>query len=347
MWFSALLLLSVISSSLAQAPTTVIRAGVGETVTMECPHTPKRKHIGWCRANSSEKCIIVVDTLKYNDNGRTSIRRLNESVFVTTSQLKKSDSGTYWCGHYKENSIIISDIVMLEVFTDSWTPNKTTVNGMMGNSTTLHCQYEEQFKSYKKFLCKVTSVNRCSIIASSEQSNSRKLSISINNYSNFAVTMKQTDEVDEGEYWCGATITVDFEIVQVKILEFYKATTRRPKVPTNIGRNNTPQIWHIVLPLVLGLLVLLLIVLLIKRMKRIKPITPENNNKIPETPATTKIEKETEDTITYSTVTIQPSTQAEESPVIYSNLKDMKEQNGDIKIHSSESVEYSTLMFSS
>ncbi|XP_059806113.1 polymeric immunoglobulin receptor-like isoform X1 [Hypanus sabinus] len=348
MLFAALLLISVISNSLAQVSKMVIRAGVGETVTMECPHAPEWRNIVWCKAYSSRHCTIIVGTVTHKADRRTSIKRQNGSVFVTMRELVENDSGIYSCGYLDfQHTVHDSDIVLLKVTTaGSWTADNTTVKGVMQTATSLHCHYEQQFKSYENFLCKVTSVNRCSVIASSEYS-SRNLTIIVNNSTDFAVTIKQTNEGDKGEYWCGVTRTVYFEIVQIKILEIFEATIKRPEVSKD-RKSSGPQIWYILVPLLLGLLVLLLIVLLIKiRRRPLKTVTPTNNNRNPETSTTAKFEKEAEDTVTYSTITIQPSTQTEGSSAIYSNTKDLKAQNGDVEIHSSESVEYSALLFRS
>ncbi|XP_072886841.1 polymeric immunoglobulin receptor-like isoform X2 [Hemitrygon akajei] len=350
---SDIVLLTVTTDSLVQGSMMVRQAGVRETVIMECPHAQKRGNIVWCKASSPKACNIIVETVAYQDKGRTSIKRQNGSVFVTMRELVKSDSGIYICGYLDvQHSVHHSDIVLLTVTTaGSWTADNTTVKGVMQNATSLHCHYEQQFKSHEKFLCKVTSVNWCSVIASSKYG-SRNLTNIINNSTDFTVTIKQTNEGDKGEYWCGATDTVKFEIVQIKILEIFEATIKTPEVSKD--RKSGPQIWYILVPLLLGLLVLLLIALLIKKRRRpLKTVTPAiffsfaDNNMNPETSITAKFEKEAEDTVTYSTITIQPSTQTEGSSAIYSNTKDLKEQNGDVKIHSSESVEYSTLLFRS
>ncbi|XP_059806115.1 polymeric immunoglobulin receptor-like isoform X3 [Hypanus sabinus] len=238
MLFAALLLISVISNSLAQVSKMVIRAGVGETVTMECPHAPEWRNIVWCKAYSSRHCTIIVGTVTHKADRRTSIKRQNGSVFVTMRELVENDSGIYSCGYLDfQHTVHDSDIVLLKVTTaGSWTADNTTVKGVMQTATSLHCHYEQQFKSYENFLCKVTSVNRCSVIASSEYS-SRNLTIIVNNSTDFAVTIKQTNEGDKGEYWCGVTRTVYFEIVQIKILEIFEATIKTPEDSTDSKRN--------------------------------------------------------------------------------------------------------------
>ncbi|XP_072886334.1 polymeric immunoglobulin receptor-like isoform X2 [Hemitrygon akajei] len=259
MLFAALLLIYVISNSLAQVSTMVIRAGVGETVTMECPHAQERGNTAWCNEYSSKGCTIIVGTVTHKDNGRTSIKRQNGSVFVTMTELVKSDSGIYSCGYLDDQRTVHhSDIVLLKVTTGSWTADNTTVKGVMQYATSLHCHYEQQFKSYEKFLCKVTSVNKCSVIDSSKYS-SRNLTIIVNNSTDFAVTIKQTNEGHKGEYWCGATDMVKFEIVQIKILEIFEATIKTPEDSKDSKRNYEliiHKVWTLTRWILLGALFL-------------------------------------------------------------------------------------------
>ncbi|XP_069798207.1 polymeric immunoglobulin receptor-like isoform X3 [Narcine bancroftii] len=254
----ALLLLTVISNTVA-FHSMVIRAEVGETMTVECPHTEKYGRAGWCKTYLPEMCKVVVSTNGEDHNGRTSIRRKKGSVFVTIFEVETIDSGIYWCGLRQADFIHISDTIMLEVFTaDSWQPNKTTVNGEMGKAINIHCQYKKQHASYKKFLCKVASVNRCRIIASSSPSKNRKYDY------NLVVTLHRIDEGDEGEYWCGATDTVHFEIGQVKILEVEGTSSQNI---TNINKSSVP-IGYFLLPAVLVILLIILIPTLVKKWRQ-------------------------------------------------------------------------------
>ncbi|XP_067913483.1 polymeric immunoglobulin receptor-like isoform X2 [Heterodontus francisci] len=241
MKFIALLFLTLISTLRTQTASTVVKAAVGETVTVECPQAGIQNSVIWCKANSKTWCNIIMSTNKYMDRNydrRTSITNANGLISVTITQLQETDTGTYFCGPKHETSISISDVILLKVFTDSWEPILSEVNGIMGNATTVPCLYSKQYKYYKKFLCKVTSEDKCTIIASSNgvigSLYNGRVSITTNNDHNFAVTMSSVSKGDKGEYWCGREKILDIEITQVKVLTIAEVTIGRPTDPSNI-----------------------------------------------------------------------------------------------------------------
>uniref|UniRef100_UPI00398EC025 polymeric immunoglobulin receptor-like n=1 Tax=Pristiophorus japonicus TaxID=55135 RepID=UPI00398EC025 len=351
---AALLFLTLTSSLWTQIAATVVTATVGKTFTIECPQAANQGNnvITLCKATSDHKCDLIASTNGNKYNGyseRVSITHANGLITGTIKHLLERDTGIYWCGRQHGSDIDVLDIILLKVFTDSLLPIKSQINGVMGNVTTVQCLYTEQYTSYKKFFCKVTSVNKCTPIASSdgrvENLYSGRASITTNNKHNFSVTLSNISKGDEGEYWCGAATIVEIEIAHVKILTISEATTRGPTHADNIASNTAQQIWYIILPVMLGLVILSLIVGFIWRKQRPKTTKNEGNNQNPESPITiSKFDREVEDMIIYATVTIQPDTQTKRSSTIDANLK---EQKGGIKISSSESVEYSTLSFRS
>ncbi|XP_067863716.1 polymeric immunoglobulin receptor-like isoform X2 [Heptranchias perlo] len=342
----------------------VMKAAVGETVTVKCPQAVNQGIYSWCKAVSKRRCVTIVSTKGFvhrEYSGRASITKDNGLISVTITRLQERDTGTYWCGHQNADYINILDVILLKVFAELWTPIKSQINGITGKAVTVQCLYTEQFIDYNKLLCKVTSVNECTSIASSDGHVQNlykgRASITTNDDQRFAVTMSNIRKRDGGEYWCGAAKIVEVEIAQVKVLNISNA--RRPTLSTevisttptvsiNIKSKIAQQTWYIILSAVLGLLILSLMVLLIWRKKRMKTAKDKGNNENPEPPITvSKFDREAEDMITYSTVTIQPSAQTEGNSATYANLKDLKKQHGGIKINSSESVEYSTLSFKS
>ncbi|XP_078098265.1 polymeric immunoglobulin receptor-like isoform X2 [Mustelus asterias] len=300
------IVLEVFSVLWTQTASIVMKAAVGETITVECPQATQQKHqeIWWCKITSETRCnhIPIIDGDRvWNVDARTSITNTNGNISLTIQQLEETDAGTYWCGSRYQNTLHALDVVILKVFSGRWEPILSEVSGVVGNAATIPCLFTEKERLYQKFLCKATSVNKCIIIASSngvpENRNNGNVSITIDNSYNFIVTMNNIDKGNEGEYWCGAEKINDIKIVAIRNLTITEGK--------NENENAEPQI------------------------------------------LVTKFDREAEDMITYSTVGIQTPAQRGENSTIYANLKNTKAQKASIVVNSSESVEYSTLMFGS
>ncbi|XP_078054025.1 polymeric immunoglobulin receptor-like [Mustelus asterias] len=253
------ILLNVFSVLWTQTASIVMKAAVGETITVECPQATQQKHreIWWCKETSKNCCNLIssIDGDRgWNVDGRTSIADTNGNISVTIQQLQETDTGTYWCGPLPE--IHISDVIILKVFSGRWEPILSEVSGVVGNATIIPCLFTEKERLYKKFLCKATSVNKCIIIASSdgvtENRNNGNVSITINNSHNFTVTMTNIDKGDEGEYWCGAEKINDIKIVAIKNLTI---TEGNSEVSNNTSRDVLLEIWAIFRWLLLSALV--------------------------------------------------------------------------------------------
>ncbi|XP_078403897.1 polymeric immunoglobulin receptor-like [Cetorhinus maximus] len=329
-----------------------MKAAAGENITVECSQAAKLGYpnIIWCKATSKTNCNPVVSTRNHqfkNSNGKTSIATTNGLSSVTIQQLREKDTGTYLCVGVFHGSFHVLDVILLKISSDSWKPAQPEISGVRGNIATVPCLYTDKEIRYEKFLCKVTSVNKCTIIANSDgmigNLYNGSVSIITNNSHNFTVTMSNISRRDEGEYWCGAVKIADIKIVQVKNLTFAEGN---PTVFSDAPRDITPQTWYIILSVLPGLLILLLLVLFILRKKRLKTAKAEGKNENPQSPTlTSKFDREAEDMAVYSTVTIEPSGQTEGNYTTYANLEGLKEQQGSIKISSSETVEYSALTF--
>ncbi|XP_072336135.1 polymeric immunoglobulin receptor-like isoform X1 [Scyliorhinus torazame] len=236
MIFTALLFLTLISTSQTQTAPIVMTAAVGETITVECPQAERYKGnsvIWWCRTISGTRCdqISSIDGQKVRNYYRgTSIANTNGTISVTIRHLHEVETGAYCCGLEDNGSFNISDVILLKVFAGTWEPIVSEIRGV-GNTATVPCQYTEEEKYYKKFLCKVTSINKCTIIASSDGAvnnlQNGSVSITINNSHNFTVTLGNINKADEGEYWCGAVTIKNIKIVQVKNLT---TAAGRPRV---------------------------------------------------------------------------------------------------------------------
>ncbi|XP_060701239.1 CMRF35-like molecule 1 isoform X1 [Hemiscyllium ocellatum] len=352
MKYIVFLVLSLISTSWTQITWTVLKAAAGKSITVQFPWKWDQKHpVMWCKSYSETKCKVIVRIEKSTNNnfhGTTSISYIHGSISVTMEQLQEKNTGTYWCGAQKQGSIVVSDVILLKVFTDSEESIPTETYNVMQNTIIVSCLYTQQERHYKKFFCKVTSVNNCTVIASSDKTIGNeykgRVLIMTNKSRNFTVTMSNITKADKGQYWCGSVDIDDVKITQVLTI----ANVGIPAISSDNLSNTTLQIWHIIIPALLGLLILSLLILFLWKRKGIKRAGNDVKNENPETPdMTTKSDRIMKDTVTYSNVTLQPSAQTTEDSGTYANLKDLKEQKGSIKINSSESVEYAALQFKS
>ncbi|XP_060701240.1 uncharacterized protein LOC132828281 isoform X2 [Hemiscyllium ocellatum] len=280
MKYIVFLVLSLISTSWTQITWTVLKAAAGKSITVQFPWKWDQKHpVMWCKSYSETKCKVIVRIEKSTNNnfhGTTSISYIHGSISVTMEQLQEKNTGTYWCGAQKQGSIVVSDVILLKVFTDSEESIPTETYNVMQNTIIVSCLYTQQERHYKKFFLGI------------------------------------------------------------------------PAISSDNLSNTTLQIWHIIIPALLGLLILSLLILFLWKRKGIKRAGNDVKNENPETPdMTTKSDRIMKDTVTYSNVTLQPSAQTTEDSGTYANLKDLKEQKGSIKINSSESVEYAALQFKS
>uniref|UniRef100_A0A7M4E2T0 Immunoglobulin domain-containing protein n=1 Tax=Crocodylus porosus TaxID=8502 RepID=A0A7M4E2T0_CROPO len=82
------------------------------------------------------------------------------------------------------------------------------VNGTVGGSVLVPCQYNEDYQSYRKYWCRGDNWRQCSMdiqtTGSEEEVGQKKLSITDNHtLCIFTVTMKDLQEEDDNTYWCG------------------------------------------------------------------------------------------------------------------------------------------------
>ncbi|XP_059509195.1 uncharacterized protein LOC125462660 [Stegostoma tigrinum] len=355
MKFTALLVLSLISTSWTEITWTVLKAAAGKNITVKFPWKWNQRDVAiWCKTYSETRCNVIASFKKGMNKSfqsKTSISEAHGSIFITMQPLWKNDTGTYWWGAADQQSIIVSDGTLLKVFTDSEESIPTEINNVMENTTTVSCLYTQQEEiDYKKFFCKVTSVNKCTVIADSNKNIGNeykgRVSIMTNKSQNFTITMSNTSKADEGQYWCGSVKIDDVKITQVKNLTI--ASEGIPAVSIDTPSNITPQKWYIILAVLLGLLILSLLILFTWKRKVTKRAGNEAKNENPEIPdMTRKSDREMEDTVIHSTMTLQSSAQTKEDSVTYANLKDLKQQKENININASESVEYAALQFKS
>nr|XP_028576940.1 CMRF35-like molecule 3 [Podarcis muralis] len=82
------------------------------------------------------------------------------------------------------------------------------LGGFLGKSLSVMCKYEYWYQTYKKYWCKGSSWNKCSVVVqttgSEEEVKAGRMSIK-DNHTNleFTVRMESLTQQDAGIYWCG------------------------------------------------------------------------------------------------------------------------------------------------
>ncbi|KAK6300994.1 hypothetical protein J4Q44_G00290920 [Coregonus suidteri] len=180
-----------------------VKEVVGGQVTVGCSFTLAGNNIKrFCKGTCSGKDILVETNGSKNvTQGRYSIDDNRDGVFyVTINNLRKSDSGTYWCGverfgldSFKELHIIVTDgvlvymgtglgmvvcvlVLILIIFIRQRTRTKITTavscvvsgvitkRGTEGGNASIQCPYAWGFETYQKYLSKGIWAYRVDVI---------------------------------------------------------------------------------------------------------------------------------------------------------------------------------------
>nr|XP_023412695.1 CMRF35-like molecule 6 isoform X1 [Loxodonta africana]XP_023412696.1 CMRF35-like molecule 6 isoform X1 [Loxodonta africana] len=88
----------------------------------------------------------------------------------------------------------------------------STVTGIVGETLSVQCRYEEKFKESDKFWCREPALRPCYKIVetSGSEREKRRGRVSISDHPaqlSFTVTMTKLTVEDAGKYWCGIDIT--------------------------------------------------------------------------------------------------------------------------------------------
>ncbi|XP_059805784.1 polymeric immunoglobulin receptor-like [Hypanus sabinus] len=223
----------------------MVRGVVGESVTLECQYDQKYKDYvkKWCRRDPDVGCKDLVPTEK-PQNGRISITdNKTQGIFsVTMDNLKNSDEGLYQCMIQKANENFTISLEFPEGLTG---PEK--VRGVVGQSVTVECQYEHEYRDNVKKWCKKWFF-LCDALVSTEEPQQGRVSITDKKTQGiFSVTMNNLMKSDEGWYQCtivrafykpNKRFTISLEVSEAPEKE---ATTL--EISTEIMWTTSPRNW--------------------------------------------------------------------------------------------------------
>ncbi|XP_019398038.1 PREDICTED: CMRF35-like molecule 2 [Crocodylus porosus] len=124
------------------------------------------------------------------------------------------------------------------------------VNGTVGGSVLVPCQYNEDYQSYRKYWCRGDNWRQCSMdiqtTGSEEEVGQKKLSITDNHtLCIFTVTMKDLQEEDDNTYWCGIERSGYDLMIPVRVFILPAVpTSPTPHLPTSTtsGKEETTNV---------------------------------------------------------------------------------------------------------
>ncbi|XP_051281621.1 uncharacterized protein LOC127377603 isoform X8 [Dicentrarchus labrax] len=281
-------------NTLVNAQTIVYTGTEGGTVTVKCSFSSSGRSKFFCKGRCNQEDILIQTTGVTAHNGRYSMTYertfTGGNVFVTITQLTKSDSGLYWCGfgdYYQQIEIIVVDVLL------DGNPPVRTLYPRPGGSITVECFFT--VSGSRKYFCKDDCKEKY-ILVETTGDRGQKGRYRIRYLRGFPtggfvyVSITQLTQSDSGQYRCGLDRPFlpdpyqEFRIIVTDGSTTSKPNLTVPAVSTSVPSTFTPttqqttattDMWLYV-ALTLGVLVVLLslAVLVYCRNKSTKPKDP-------------------------------------------------------------------------
>uniref|UniRef100_G3SRX5 Ig-like domain-containing protein n=1 Tax=Loxodonta africana TaxID=9785 RepID=G3SRX5_LOXAF len=129
----------------------------------------------------------------------------------------------------------------------------STVTGIVGESLSVQCRYEEKFKESNKYWCREPALRPCYKIVetSGSEREKRRRRVSISDHPaqlSFTVTMTNLTVEDAGKYWCGIDITwlrdalLPFDPTFQVVVSVSPAPARMSSTPTSTTTSTTTTV---------------------------------------------------------------------------------------------------------
>ncbi|XP_078242194.1 CMRF35-like molecule 1 isoform X2 [Pogona vitticeps] len=210
----ALLLLTGFASALKGPPE--LSAFLGWPLSLGCQYEEGfRTHKKyWCKGPRRNYCAVVVETDGTEAEakaGRTSIqdnhRRLEFTVRL--EDVSQEDAGIYWCGikqvGYDPGFQI--QITALPEFASAL-KGPPEVSAFLGWPLSFGCQYEEGFRTHKKYWCKGSIWSSCTTVVETDGTEAeakvgRTLIQDNHSRLEFTIRLENVSQENAGIYWCG------------------------------------------------------------------------------------------------------------------------------------------------
>ncbi|KAI4824452.1 hypothetical protein KUCAC02_012963 [Chaenocephalus aceratus] len=224
------------STGLVSAQVSVYSGIEGEDVRVECSFPSYRTRKFFCKEPCDNEDVLIETTGASAQSGRYSIDDKDGGLFVTITQLTKSDSGRYRCAAgtsltqalYKDIEIIVVDAML-----DGGPSAEKTIDARTGGNIAVRCSFTEN--KAKKYLCKEECKqgdNLVETISKSDQGNGRyriRYTQIIPTGFSLYVSIEQLTQSDSGWYRCGLGRPDSKDLYQRFRLIVTDALTTSPK----------------------------------------------------------------------------------------------------------------------
>ncbi|XP_072512841.1 uncharacterized protein [Salminus brasiliensis] len=168
--------------------------------------------------------------------------------WVLIRELTVEDSGTYQCAvdiGLKKNLTTVE----LKINKDLDQKKSISVNGLVGGSVNITCNYPQFFSSKPKFLCRRVGSVRCNYRTSVNESRRWIKEGKFSLYDDraqqtFTVSINNMAKEDSGEYWCGAESDWESDHgykVYITQINLRVTDPKRPTPPPNSSPSNRTQ----------------------------------------------------------------------------------------------------------
>ncbi|XP_038577602.1 CD166 antigen homolog isoform X4 [Micropterus salmoides] len=185
--------------------TSVFTGTEGGDITVRCSFSSPGSSTFFCKRECKREDILIHTTGVRDQRGRYSI--INErggNVFVSITQLTKSDSGLYKCGLGGSN--IELEIIVVDALLDGSPPEEQFLYTRAGGNIVVECSFT--FSGSRKYFCKEECeekdilVDTTGYTAERGRYSIRYIERSLTDVSVY-VSITQLTESDSGRYRCG------------------------------------------------------------------------------------------------------------------------------------------------
>ncbi|TKS76490.1 Polymeric immunoglobulin receptor [Collichthys lucidus] len=259
--------------------TTVYGRIEGGFVTVKCSYSESWKFL--CRDKCNEKDVLIETNLDKHQSGRYSIKSTAGSLYVTITQLTKSDSGLYRCGsgttRSTRSSYRLFKIIVVDAKLDGNAPDVTTIYKRPGGNIVVRCFFTNS--GDRKYFCKDGCEEKDILVETTGvRVQKDRYSIEFTGSStagSLFVGITQLNKSDSGLYRCVLDISLPPNPIRTFNIIVTDPTTSKPPpafttpVPSASTLTSTPGVLlYVIVILVIAVIIIMGLALMIMCIQR-------------------------------------------------------------------------------